>query len=113
MYIYAIRLGAQVESQTGGFHGPVSGRPASPEMIVIITIITVIIILAIMIIVIIIIVILLVIIMAANSDTEGYTGEIRLRTTGVNTNGAAAEVNHFDRLGKMVRPGTFEKIKVR
>ena len=34
-----------------------------------------------------------------------------LRTNGVDTNGAAAEVMHFDRLGKKVRPGTFGKIK--
>ena len=35
-----------------------------------------------------------------------------LRTTGVDTNGAAAKVMHFDRLRKKVRPGTFGKIKV-
>ena len=35
-----------------------------------------------------------------------------LRTNGVNTNGAAAKVMNFDRLGKKVRPGTFGKIKV-
>ena len=34
-------------------------------------------------------------------------------TNGVNTNGAAAEVINFDRLGETkVRPGTFGKIKV-
>ena len=31
---------------------------------------------------------------------------------GVNTNGAAAEVIDFDRLGEKVRPGTFGKIEV-
>ena len=31
---------------------------------------------------------------------------------GVNANGAAAEVMHFDRLGTKVRPGTLGKIKV-
>ena len=36
----------------------------------------------------------------------------RLRTDGVNTNGAAAKVMIFDRLGKKVRPGTFGEIKV-
>ena len=35
-----------------------------------------------------------------------------LRTNGVNTNGAAAKVINFDRLGKKVRPGTFGKTKV-
>ena len=35
-----------------------------------------------------------------------------LRTNGVNTNGAAAEVMDFDRLGKKVRPGASGKIKV-
>ena len=35
-----------------------------------------------------------------------------LRTNGVNTNGAAAEVMNFDGLGKKVRPGAFWKIKV-
>ena len=35
-----------------------------------------------------------------------------LRTNGVNTNGAAAKVMNFDRLGKKVHPGTLEKIKV-
>ena len=35
-----------------------------------------------------------------------------LRTSGVNTSGAAEEEMTFDRLGKMVRPGTFGKIKV-
>ena len=35
-----------------------------------------------------------------------------LRTNGVNTNGAAAKVMDFDRLGKKVRPGTFGEIKV-
>ena len=31
---------------------------------------------------------------------------------GVNTNGAAAKVINFDRLGKKVSPATFGKIKV-
>ena len=35
-----------------------------------------------------------------------------LRTNGVDTNGAAAKVVDFDRLGKKVRPGTFGKIQV-
>ena len=35
-----------------------------------------------------------------------------LRTTGVNTNGAAAKVINFDRLGKKVHPGTLRKITV-
>ena len=39
-------------------------------------------------------------------------GSFWLRTDGVNTNGAAAKVIDFDRLGKKVRPGTFGKIKV-
>ena len=34
-----------------------------------------------------------------------------LRTNGVNTDGAAAEVRNFDRLGKKVRPSTFGKIQ--
>ena len=39
-------------------------------------------------------------------------GGLWLRTNGVNTNGAAATVMNFDRLGKNIRPGTFGKIKV-
>ena len=35
-----------------------------------------------------------------------------LQTNVVNTNGAAAKVKTFDRLGKKVRPGTFGKTKV-
>ena len=35
-----------------------------------------------------------------------------LRRNGVNTNGAAAKVIRFERLGEKVRPGTFGKIKV-
>ena len=35
-----------------------------------------------------------------------------LRTNGVDTNGAAAKVMNFDRLGKEVRPGTLGKIEV-
>ena len=35
-----------------------------------------------------------------------------LRTNGVSTNGAAAKVMTFDRLGKRVRPGTCWEIKV-
>ena len=35
-----------------------------------------------------------------------------MRTNGVNSNGAAAKVMIFDRLGKKVRPGTFGRIKV-
>ena len=35
-----------------------------------------------------------------------------LRTNGVNTNGAAAKVMSFVRLGKKVRPGTFGNIEV-
>ena len=37
----------------------------------------------------------------------------RLRTNGVNTNGAAAKVMNVDRLGEKVRPGTFGNIKSR
>ena len=32
---------------------------------------------------------------------------LRLRTNGVNTNGAAAKVAMFDRSGKKFHPGTF------
>ena len=35
-----------------------------------------------------------------------------MQTNGVNTNGAAAKVLNFDRLGKKVRSGTFGEIKV-
>ena len=35
-----------------------------------------------------------------------------LRTSGVDTNGAAAKVVNVDRLEEKVRPGTFGKIKV-
>ena len=35
-----------------------------------------------------------------------------LRRNGVNTHGAAANINMCDRLGKKVRPGTFGKIQV-
>ena len=38
---------------------------------------------------------------------------IYICTHGVNTNGAAAKVNNFDRLGKKERPGTFVKIRHR
>ena len=41
-----------------------------------------------------------------------YIYSIWLRTHGVSTHGAAAKVTDFERLGKKVRPGTFEKIKV-
>ena len=34
-----------------------------------------------------------------------------MRTDGVNTNGAAAKVVNFDKLGKKVHPGTFGRIK--
>ena len=46
-----------------------------------------------------------------DDDEEGQSSG-RLRTNGVNTNGAAAKVMNSDRLGKRVRPGTFGKIKV-
>ena len=35
-----------------------------------------------------------------------------LRTNGVSTNGAAAKIINFDRLGKKARPGSFGKTKV-
>ena len=38
--------------------------------------------------------------------------DVWLRTNGVNTNGAAANVMNFDGLEKKVRPGTFREIKV-
>ena len=41
-----------------------------------------------------------------------WLAAIWLRTNGVNTNGAAAKVMNFDRLGKKVRHGYFGKIKV-
>ena len=37
------------------------------------------------------------------------SSSIWLRTNGVSTNGAAAKVTNFDRLGEMLRPGTFGK----
>ena len=37
---------------------------------------------------------------------------IWLRTNGVNTNGAAAKVVNFDRLGKRVHPVTFGEINI-
>ena len=40
-----------------------------------------------------------------------YVAKIWLRTNGVSTAWAAAEVMDFDRLGKKVRPGTFGKIE--
>ena len=44
---------------------------------------------------------------------SGQPGSVAwLRTNGVNTNGAAAKVMNFDRLGKKVRPGTFGKIQI-
>ena len=45
------------------------------------------------------------------SQWAGTRG-IWLRTNGVNTNGAAAKVMNFDRLGKKVHPSTFGKIRV-
>ena len=44
--------------------------------------------------------------------TFGIRDASWLRTDGVNTNGAAAKVSNFVRLGKKVRPGTFGKLKV-
>ena len=46
-------------------------------------------------------------------DTGGRESTPWLRTNGVDTNGAAAEVMVFDRLGKKVRPGTFGEYKSR
>ena len=43
---------------------------------------------------------------------EELADHLWLRTNGVSTNGAAAKVMNFDRLGKKVRPGTFGNIKV-
>ena len=39
-------------------------------------------------------------------------GMTRFQTNGVDTNGAAAKVMIFDRLGKKVRHGTFGKIEI-
>ena len=47
-----------------------------------------------------------------NRHSEPRAAQTWLRTDGVNTNGAAAKVMDFDRLGKKVRPGTFRKIQV-
>ena len=44
-----------------------------------------------------------------NSSSNNNSNVIWLRTNGVNTNGAAAKVIDFDRLGEKVRPGTFGK----
>ena len=49
---------------------------------------------------------------ARGGDGQGRGDLSWLRTNGVNTNGAAAKVFAFDRLGKKVRPGTFGEIKV-
>ena len=43
---------------------------------------------------------------------SGAPGISRKGANGVSTNGAAAKVRNFDRLGKKVRPGTFWNIKV-
>ena len=43
---------------------------------------------------------------------EGLKRASWLRTNGVDTNGAAAKVMNFDRLGKKVRPGILGEIKV-
>ena len=43
---------------------------------------------------------------------RGAAGCTWSRTNGVNTDGAAATVMSFDRLGEKVRPGTFGKLKV-
>ena len=48
---------------------------------------------------------------ALTLDTHDVTA-FWLRRNGVNTEGAAAKVISFDRLGKRIRPGTFGKIKV-
>ena len=54
---------------------------------------------------------------SASAETPGPTvrdpaARRLLATNGVNTNGAAAKVMNFDRLGEKVRPGTFGNIKV-
>ena len=54
----------------------------------------------------IVIVIVIVIVMVIGTVTVTVT------VTVINTNGAAAKVMIFDRLGKKVRPGTFGKLKV-
>ena len=46
-----------------------------------------------------------------NTMWSGSETDTRLRTNGVNTNGAAAKVNNVDRLRKKVRPGTFGNIE--
>ena len=49
---------------------------------------------------------------AVSAVASRMADPIWLRTNGLNTNGAAAKIMNFDRLGKNVRPGTFGKIKV-
>ena len=46
----------------------------------------------------------------ADGRTASVVGTDWLRTNGVNTNGAAARVTIFVRLGKKVRPGTFGSV---
>ena len=46
------------------------------------------------------------------ADSRRRSYKHRLRTNGFNTNGAAANVMNFDRLGKKVRPGTFGNIQI-
>ena len=45
------------------------------------------------------------------STLPGVVRSFWLRTNVVNTNGAAAKVINFDRLGTKVRPSTLRKIK--
>ena len=45
-------------------------------------------------------------------EPGGSPGSAWLRTNGVSTNGAAAKVMIFDRLGTNARPGTCGNIKV-
>ena len=35
-----------------------------------------------------------------------------MRTNGVDTNGAAAKVTNFERVGKKARPGTLRKVNI-
>ena len=48
-----------------------------------------------------------------SGEESSVGGEVRLRTNGVDTNGAAAKVINFDRFGKKVRPWHFWEEKSR
>ena len=65
-----------------------------------------------MIIIMIIMIMMMIIMILLLSSLDARAPAAWLRANGGNTNGAAAKVTTFDRLGKKVRPGTLGNIKL-